>query len=458
VTHFPSQMALGVIGDPHVAYRVGRTLGAQLLRVGVNMNLAPVLDVNTNPANPVINLRSFGGAVAVVRSLGTAYVKGLQSSGCIAVGKHFPGHGATARDSHTSLPTVNRTFRQLWAVELLPFRDAIEAGLAAVMSAHVAFPRVKADGKPATLSHLFLTTVLRHDLGFKGLVLTDDLSMAALRPLAAGEVAVRSVLAGADIVLSTGAPATVLEIRDALADAVLAGRIPPARLRASVLRILRTKSQHRLLMPQPEPGATLSPLPSREDPDVTSLLAAAADLNTNVSQAALVYSGPVSLLAPPASVLRVFVIYHDFLRSLIDAEVRDTNDLIQKDLAAVAGAAEPPWAREGTIVYPYFLELDPGPLTLLRNLSLRRRFHVVALCSGNPYQFQAATSGLFDGALLTLSNTPASLRAMAAALAGWVIPPHRNLPNAPVILLPGSDSPGPSSLPPTLDRPSTAAT
>eukprot|EP00667_Euglena_gracilis_P004506 EG_transcript_4527 len=438
VTQFPSQMAFGVVGSEQATFRAGRALGGQLRRVGVNMNLAPVLDVNSNPANPVINLRAFGSTADVVGRLGSAYARGLQAGGCLAVGKHFPGHGDTARDSHLELPRVNRSLRELQRVDLAPFQAAFRAGMAGLMSAHITYPAVLADDQPATLSHRFLTGILRHDMGFRGLVMTDDLRVDAMR-LPAGEAAVRSVLAGADVVLSTATPALAQQMRDGLLHAVQTGRISHLRLRASVLRILAAKDRFGVLAADspasvqgpPDEASPLPALPTPtvwvEDPDTTSAIASASELNANVSQSAIIYSGDPDLLAPPSSTIRVFIVYHDHLRRLIAADVRDANDVVLRDLTGLQGPGDPAWARAGTILYAYFLLLEAQPLTLLHNMALRRGMHLVALCSGNPFQFHAGTNDLFDAALLSLGNTPASLVALALALRGRLAPRTPNV-------------------------------
>ena len=180
-TEFPSPMALGATGDPENARQVAAALGRELLAVGINMDLAPVLDVNSNPRNPVIGTRSFGSDPQRVAAFGVAFIEGLQGVGVMAVGKHFPGHGDTGIDSHVSLPAVTHDRSRLEAVEFPPFRAAIDAGVAGIMSAHVTFPAVDPTaGLPATLSSRVMTGLLREEMGYDGLLLTDSLEMGAL--------------------------------------------------------------------------------------------------------------------------------------------------------------------------------------------------------------------------------------------------------------------------------------
>ncbi len=218
----------------------------QLRSMGFNMNLAPVLDVNNNPANPVIGSRSYGDDPELVASLGSAYVRGLQGGGVVAVGKHFPGHGNTAVDSHLQLPVLLHTVEELERIELVPFRRAIEppAKLAAIMSAHIAFPAVDPSRAPATLSRPIMTELLRQRLGFQGLVLSDDLAgMRAITDnFSPGEAAVRAVEAGVDMVLISGGGASQRESRDALVAALRTGRLGRDRVEEALRHVLRVKA------------------------------------------------------------------------------------------------------------------------------------------------------------------------------------------------------------------------
>jgi len=249
-TEWPSHMALGATGDPKNARLVAAALGRELLAVGINMDLAPVLDVNSNPRNPVIGTRSFGSDPQRVAAFGVAFIAGLQDVGVMAVGKHFPGHGDTGIDSHVSLPVVAHDRVRLEAVEFLPFRAAIEAGVAGIMSAHVTFPAVDpTPGLPATLSARVMTGLLRDEMGYDGLLLTDSLEMGALAqsgyPVPAAAVA--SLAAGADLLCISHGFAVHRQVHAALVQAIEQGEIPMARLDAAVRRILKAKGQYGLL-------------------------------------------------------------------------------------------------------------------------------------------------------------------------------------------------------------------
>ena len=239
-TVFPPTMAFGAIGDPRFAFEYGRITALEARASGVHLLFAPVLDVNSNPDNPVIATRSFGADPAAVAELGAAFVRGARAGGSFATGKHFPGHGDTGTDSHVGLPVVAADRARLDQVELVPFVRAIAEGVDAIMTAHVQVPGVLGVGAPpATLSPEFLTGLLRQDLGFKGLLFTDALTMRAITDMyGRGEEAVRAVEAGADVILS---PANVREAMSAMGAALASGRLTRARLEESAWRLLEMK-------------------------------------------------------------------------------------------------------------------------------------------------------------------------------------------------------------------------
>lgn len=239
-TNFPSLMAVGATGSDRWAYEMGRITAVEARAVGIHTPFAPVLDVNNNPQNPIINVRSFGEDPALVGRLGASFVRGLQDHGAIATGKHFPGHGDTGVDSHVALPTIRASRERMDSLELRPFREAVAAGMGGIMTAHITVPSLNGgNGEPATLSPRVLTEVLRGELGFHGLIFTDAMDMAAISGrLGSGEAAVRALLAGADVILM---PASVEQAVSGILDAVRSGRIPMERLDDTVLRLLRAK-------------------------------------------------------------------------------------------------------------------------------------------------------------------------------------------------------------------------
>lgn len=241
-TSFPPTMAFGAVGDVSLVERFAEATAREARALGVHVIFAPVLDVNSNPENPIINTRAFGESPTQVGTLGAAFIRGARAGGALTTAKHFPGHGDTRVDSHLTLPEVTADRARLDRVEFPPFRAGIEAGVDGIMTAHVSVPGVLGPGAPpATLSPEFMTTILRGDLGFEGIVYTDALRMGAITEgWGAGEAAVLSFEAGADVLLI---PASVPEAIAALASAVREGRVTEARIDASVRRILGEKAR-----------------------------------------------------------------------------------------------------------------------------------------------------------------------------------------------------------------------
>lgn len=241
-TRFPKAMALGATFDPGSARLVGVMTALEAKSIGVNVNLYPVVDVNNNPLNPIINIRSFGENPTQVSRMAVAYIQGFQENGLIATAKHFPGHGDTTTDSHLRLPVIQVSRERMNQVELLPFRGAIQAGVQAIMTAHLVIPALEPQrGLPATLSSRISRELLREEMGFKGLVFTDAMNMGGLRThYRDGEAAVLAFSAGADLILF---PASIERAFQGLLEALRQGRISPLRLDDSVRRILEVKAQ-----------------------------------------------------------------------------------------------------------------------------------------------------------------------------------------------------------------------
>jgi beta-N-acetylhexosaminidase len=258
-TDFPSLMAVGATGREELAYEMGRItavearalgihipfapvldVNVEARALGIHLPFAPVLDVNNNPDNPIINVRSFGEDPNNVARMGVAFVRGVQENGSIATGKHFPGHGDTETDSHVALPVIRHDRARMDSVELQPFREAIDAGMGAIMTAHISVPSLNGGVRePSTLSPFVLTNVLRGELGFDGIVFTDAMDMSAIsRQHTSGEAAVRALEAGADVILM---PASVGRAIEGIVEAVEQGRISEERLDRSVRRVLETK-------------------------------------------------------------------------------------------------------------------------------------------------------------------------------------------------------------------------
>ena len=237
---FPWNMTLGAIQDSTIVERVGHQIGKHAKRLGVHINFAPDLDVNNNPKNPIIGNRSFGEDPKNVAQKGRAFVRGLEKAGVLSSGKHFPGHGDTATDSHKALPIINSSVERLDTLELYPFKNVMESGLSSTMVAHLDVPSLEPrEGHPSTLSKNIVTGVLQEQMGFQGLVITDALNMKAVSQFAPeGEVELQAFLAGNDMLLM---PENVLKAKETFLKAYDEGVISEERLARSVKKILMAK-------------------------------------------------------------------------------------------------------------------------------------------------------------------------------------------------------------------------
>ena len=239
-TVFPSLMAIGATGNPQFAYELGRITARESRAVGIHWTNSPVVDVNNNPKNPIINTRSFGEDPALVARMVEACVRGLQEGNMMATLKHFPGHGDTEDDTHMKLPVLPFDQARLDSVELVPFKAGIAAGAKAIMTAHIALPRLDSVKRPATLSPAIITGLLRGRLGFQGLVITDGMTMQGVTDhYSPDEAAVLAILAGIDVLL---VPENFAQAYDGVLRAIKSGRISEARIDESVRRILAAKA------------------------------------------------------------------------------------------------------------------------------------------------------------------------------------------------------------------------
>ncbi|QGV78647.1 glycoside hydrolase family 3 protein [Streptomyces ficellus] len=294
---FPGNLALGTVDDTALTRAVAAELGRRLAACGVDFNWAPSADVNSDPDNPVIGVRSFGADPELVARHTVAYVEGLQGAGVAACTKHFPGHGDTSVDSHLAMPSIDVELATLHARELVPFRAAVAAGSKSVMSAHILLPALDPD-RPATLSPQILTGLLRQELGYEGLIVTDGMEMQAIASTYGIERgSVLALAAGADAICVGGGLAdeeTVLRLRDALVDAVRTGELPEERLADAAARVRALASwtqAHRARGATTEPGAA-----SEEG------TAPGTDIGLVAARRALRVTGPREPLTAPAHV------------------------------------------------------------------------------------------------------------------------------------------------------------
>lgn len=409
VTQFPGNMAAGVSGDADLVRRWARVLGLELRLMGINMNLAPVLDVNNNPWNPVINTRSFGSEPRLVAELGSAYVRGMQESRCIAVGKHFPGHGDTDRDSHLTLPVIRYDMKRLDRIELAPFRKAVGAGVEGIMTAHIAYPEILGSNDPATVSKKFLTDILRHDLRFEGLVMTDDMEMHAIaRRQDIGEAAVRSIIAGSDIILFSSYEKSIPAITGAIRKAVREKRIPESRINESVNRIVEAKIRYGIMTV--EEGASCAASFALTDAD-RKVLARAGAVNEQLSRKGILYFGDMNLLRPAPGATRVFMSGNKILR---DELSRNSGNVIIGSIGELWRYV--PDGKRRTVFYLHQSAANPGPVRSAADFCRRHGIGFVMVSSGNPFPLTAA--GAADAGLLSFSDTGESIRQLGRCLNG----------------------------------------
>ncbi|MCD7822512.1 MAG: glycoside hydrolase family 3 protein [Oscillospiraceae bacterium] len=237
-TKFPSMKTVGNTGDRDVAYNVGYTIGTEILELGFNLDFAPVADVDSNPDNTVIGNRAFSTEADIAAEMVAAAVEGFNDSGILCTLKHFPGHGDTATDSHLGYTELDKSLYELWETEFVPFVSGINAGADLVMVGHISVPQVTGDDTPASLSATMID-ILRNDLGFTGLIITDSMQMEAITDrYSSAEAAVLAIKAGVDIILM---PESLEEAADGIIEAVESGEISEERIAESVLKILEVK-------------------------------------------------------------------------------------------------------------------------------------------------------------------------------------------------------------------------
>lgn len=246
IANLPTNTEIGKINNKDFSYNIGSLLGKELNAFGFNMNFAPVMDINSNPNNPIIGDRSLGNQPDLVSKLGLQTMKGIQSQKVISVIKHFPGHGDTSVDSHLKLPIVNKSLKELNTMELIPFKHAISNGADIVMIAHILLPKLDQEF-PSSMSKPIITNLLRNQLGFDGVVITDDMTMKAITDnFDIGSSSVESLKAGSDVILIAHDYSKIVTIMEAIENAVISGDISEERINESVERILNLKKKYQL--------------------------------------------------------------------------------------------------------------------------------------------------------------------------------------------------------------------
>ncbi len=416
ITVMPGNMALGAAREPFYAYDTAHASGSDLLRMGINLNLAPCLDVNCNALNPVIGVRSYGERPELVGELGTAAIRGFQEAGVSACAKHFPGHGDTDTDSHRELPIVPHGRERLREIELAPFRQAIEQGVDAIMTAHVLFPAYDDSGVPATISEPILGGLLRRELGYDGILMTDCLEMNAIsETVGIGRGAVMAVKAGADVVLVSHRLDRQREALEALVAAAESGELEEARIDESVRRIVQLKQRR-----------------------VKAAAMAAAEQAAAAAREA--YARSVTLVKQDAGVLPL---KRDMPTLAIWPEVRigtEVDEVIEQELtlgkaigryvvevkeliigieptadeiAAVLLAAA---GKRQIVVGTYNAAFSPGQTSLVEALMRSGSSTVIVAALRNPYDLLAFPD--VHAYAACYENRPLALEALAAVLAG----------------------------------------
>lgn len=404
VTDVPGSMAIGATRDPRQARSAARVTGEELSALGVNLDFAPVADVNLDPANPVIGARSYGSDPARVAAMVGAAVEGFHDAGVGSAAKHFPGHGDTRVDSHTGLPVIDHSRSQWERLDAPPFRTAIRGGVDIVMSAHVVMPKLDPSGAPATLSKPILTGLLREKLGFDGVVSTDALDMRGVREkYGDAEVAVRAILAGVDLLLM---PPDFPKAYGAVLGAVKSGRVSRERLDQSVRRLLRLKSS-RGILDGPAADAKDAAEVLRSGAHTKAAQAIADRSVTPVKGAkGLPVKGDVLVTGPAGK----------RLAGLLDgASAAGTGETPTAAQIARARSA----ARRADTVVVTTKDAGPAQARLLSAVAATGR-KVVVVSMGAPYELTRLRG--YDTALAIYSDGEASLKAAAKALRGALTP------------------------------------
>jgi beta-N-acetylhexosaminidase len=425
-TQFPGNMAIGATHDPESARRIAQAIAREMRAVGINMNLAPVLDVNSNPLNPIIGTRSFGDSPELVVQMGLPMIETYREQGVVATAKHFPGHGDTEEDSHRKLPAVSHPLDHLWAVELVPFQAAIDAGVDVIMTAHVSFPAIDpTPDLPATLSPLVLQDLLRGQMGFDGVIATDSLGMRALSEIHdSSEAAALALQAGADLLMFGKDPGYTLATAHAAYVHVLAmvqaGEIPIEQIDASVRRVLTLKARYGLLTWQP-----VDPAQAARSCGTAQHRAAAFRVATD--SVTLLENDGLLPLSPGQSLLLVVPDKVDDLDDALRPHFPTLNVVVvslDPTVRQIAAASRHAAAADAVVVATWDAAQHPSQVSLVRALSAYPEA-VVAL--NTPYDLAAfQEAGVIPSAYLcTYGDAPPSLEALAMVLIGNRLPRGR---------------------------------
>ena len=412
-TVFPGNMALGATRSVLNAYDSARIMGLELKSLGINMDLAPTLDVNVNPENPVIGVRSFAEDANLAAALGAAQVTGYQKSNVAATAKHFPGHGDTNVDSHYGLPIIDHDLETLHNVDLKPFKSAIKAGIDAIMPGHIVVPALDDSGLPATLSKPILTDLLRKEMKFNGVIITDSLGMSGANIVPPDRVAVEAFKAGADILLN---PPNVPVAYEAVLNAVKSGEISKKRLEQSVYRILELKFKRGLFHQPTMPSDSINNIGLPENLNkADKITESSITLVKNESALPLSKEESIFVTGPSAgtpSMLSQLLVQKGFESSVYETSASPTPAQIEEAVSRAQHASS-------VIITTYTANTNSAQQQLVKELEQTGKKIIVASMR-NPYDIM--TFPEIDANILTYGFRPVSIKALAKALSGELSP------------------------------------
>ncbi len=432
VTLMPGNMAMAAAGNVEAVYESALITGHELRMMGINMNFAPCVDVNNNPLNPVIGVRSFGELAESVARMGKAAVQGYQGARVVATVKHFPGHGDVDVDSHRGLPLMPFDRKRMQEVELVPFKEAIRAGVDAIMTAHVIFPAYDPELIPSTISRPILTGLLREELQFDGIIVTDCLEMDAIKDsVGIAEGAVRAVKAGADMVLISH----LLERQKAGIHAVLRavewGEIPMEQIDASVKRILKLKQKRRLAeIPRVACTELKNRIGSPTSREVArrisersiTLVKDEDQLPLDVARKTLVIWPEVRVGSEVDEVIEQEITLGRALADYLPEVHEEAIGTVPTD-AEIAHVLRISREYGQIVIGTYNASASPGQVYLVKKLAQREGVRLVVAALRNPFDLNAFPEiGTY---LASYENKPLSLRSLAKVLMGKITPVGR---------------------------------
>ncbi len=402
---YPFQMTLGAIQTDQVIEEMGYEIGQQFRRIGIHVNLAPVADINTNPHNPVIGRRSFGEDPQQVAKKTTYYMLGMQSAGLAAVAKHFPGHGDTSGDSHKLLPVCRHTKARMDSIELVPFQTLIRAGIMGIMSGHLEVPALEpTEGRPATLSHPILTTLLKEEMGFNGFVITDAMNMhGVLADQKNGNVDARAIIAGNDVVeLSTNLPRAVEEIKRAIDQKTITSEAIEQKCR----KILALKEWCGLANYQPVNPNQIEEYINRPY---------AQWLNDKLLRSAITVNKNEHQVLPDKNKKGVLVQFNN--NPTVFSHLSEPQNF-KRIIAATSGQAVINQTSGEETIYVLIEDVADVNPTTLGNLLAQRKCIVVYM--GNPYRLARLALDKAAAIVVQYENSPAAQKSIAAFISGKV--------------------------------------